>query len=132
VTLEHMGGVNGIGIDVVDVPRFRELLERRPSIVDRVFTPRERAYAAKMADPAQHLAARFAAKEAVLKALSVGIGAADFHEVEVVRDDGGAPRLHLAGRAAVLAERRGVDTWHLSLTHTRKVAMASVIAEHGT
>jgi holo-[acyl-carrier protein] synthase len=126
---EDTGRVRGIGIDAVDVARFRDVLARRPGLARRLFTDAERSYAEKTKDPGSRLAARFAAKEAVLKALGVGIGAADFHEVEVVRGDGGVPGLTLAGRAAALAERRGVRFWHLSLTHTDLVAVASVVAE---
>ncbi|HYA67271.1 MAG TPA: holo-ACP synthase [Acidimicrobiales bacterium] len=123
------GAVSGIGVDAVDVGRFRALLERRPGVVDRLFTTSEYAYAAVSHDPAPRLAARFAAKEAVLKALGVGIGAADFRDVEVKRDENGAPLLELAGRAAALAAERGVARWHVSLTHTDTVAVASVVAE---
>ncbi len=126
------GRVRGIGVDAVDVARFRAVLERRPGLAGRLFTDAERSYAESGKDPGPRLAARFAAKEAVLKALGVGIGAADFHDVEVVRVDDGAPRLALAGRAAALAAGRGVRWWHLSLTHTDLVAVASVVAEGRT
>ena len=122
-------GVRGIGIDAVDVARFRTVLGRRPGLARRLFTDAERSYAESGKDPGPRLAARFAAKEAVLKALGVGIGATDFHDVEVVRDASGAPRLALAGRAATLAAARGVRWWHLSLSHTELVAVASVVAE---
>ena len=102
------GRVRGVGVDAVDVARFRTVLARRPGLVRRLFTDGERSYASRGADPGLRLAARFAAKEATLKALGVGIGAADFHEVEVVRGADGAPHLSLAGRAAVLAAARGV------------------------
>ena len=124
-----MAGVIGIGIDAVDVARFRRVLERRPTIVERVFTPGELAYAQRSKDPAPHLAARYAAKEAVLKALGVGIGALHWRDMEVVRADGGAPSLSLTGSAAALGEERGVASWHLSLTHSDTVAVASVVAE---
>jgi len=127
--MAHAGAVSGIGVDAVDVVRFRAVLERRPSIVGRLFTAGERAYASGTADPAPRLAARFAAKEAVLKSLGVGIGAADFREVEVVRVESGAPVLSVTGRAAALAEAHGVVRWHVSLTHTDAVAVASVVAE---
>jgi holo-[acyl-carrier protein] synthase len=123
------GRVRGIGVDAVDVARFRAVLERRPGLARRLFTDAERSYAESATDPGPRLAARFAAKEAVLKALGVGIGASAFREVEVVRGDDGAPRLVLAGRAAALAAARGVRWWHLSLTHTDLVAVASVLAE---
>ncbi|MHB8680795.1 MAG: holo-ACP synthase [Acidimicrobiales bacterium] len=124
-----MGAVTGIGLDAVELARFRRVLERRPRIAERLFTDAERAYAAGGADPGARLAARFAAKEAVLKALGVGIGAAAFRDVEVVRAASGAPSLQLAGRAARLARDRGVTRWHVSLTHTETTALASVVAE---
>jgi len=123
------GRVRGIGVDAVDVARFRMVLDRRPGLARRLFTDAERSYADSGRDPGPRLAARFAAKEAVLKALGVGIGATGFHEVEVVRGDDGAPRLALAGRAASLAAARGIRWWHISLTHTDLVAVASVVAE---
>ncbi len=123
------GGVRGIGVDAVDVVRFRQVIERRPGIVDRLFTEPERAYAARSRDPGPRLAARFAAKEAVLKALGVGVGAAGFRDVEVVRADNGDPGLALSGRAAALSVGRGIHRWHLSMTHTDTIAVATVVAE---
>ena len=130
------GPVAGIGIDAVDIGRFRKVLDRRPSLADRVFTEAERADAAGRGDPAEHLAARFAAKEAVMKALGTGIGGFPLRDVEVVRAGGtgagrGAPSLRLAHRAAALAADRGVRRWHLSLTHTDALALAMVLAEAG-
>ncbi|HXQ75538.1 MAG TPA: holo-ACP synthase [Acidimicrobiales bacterium] len=123
------GRVRGIGVDAVDVARFRAVLARRPRLERRLFTDAELSYARSGRDPGPRLAARFAAKEAVLKALGVGIGATGFREVEVVRGADGAPRLSLEGRAAALAAARGVRWWHVSLTHTDLVAVASVVAE---
>ncbi|NLC77740.1 MAG: holo-ACP synthase, partial [Clostridia bacterium] len=77
------------------------------------------------------LAARFAAKEAVMKALGVGIGAFPFHAVEIINEESGSPYLRLHGQALALAKKRGINRWHLSLTHNRAVAMAFVIAEGG-
>ncbi|HTC82298.1 MAG TPA: holo-ACP synthase [Acidimicrobiia bacterium] len=122
------GEVIGVGIDAVDVERFRRVLGRRPRFAERVFTAAERAEAAGRRDPVPGLAARFAAKEAVMKSLSVGLGAFDFVDVEVVRGDGGAPALSVTGRAATLAGERSVAGWHISLTHTASVAMAVAVA----
>jgi holo-[acyl-carrier protein] synthase len=127
----HMAG---IGIDAVDIDRFRRVLRRRPSVAQRVFTEAERADAADRGDPAEHLAARFAAKEAVMKALGTGIGGFALHDVEVVRgtEPGarrGAPSLRLSARAAAVAAEQGVCRWHVSLTHTDRLAMAVVLAE---
>jgi holo-[acyl-carrier protein] synthase len=118
----------GVGIDAVDVERFRIVLGRRAGFAERVFTAAERAEAGTRQDPVPGLAARFAAKEAVMKSLSVGLGAFDFADVEVVRGEGGAPALTVSGRAAALAEERAVGGWHISLTHTASMAMAVAVA----
>lgn len=118
----------GIGIDSVDVPRFSAVLERRPSIRARVFTSQEQSYALGLADPVPSLAARFAAKEAVMKSLGVGLGAFSWGEVEVRRSRSGQPALVLTGRAAGLALDRGVRAWLVSLTHTASLASAVVAA----
>ena len=118
----------GLGVDVVDVDRFRSALARTPGIAARLFTDDEQAYAARHRDPAPRLAARFAAKEATMKAMQVGLGAFSFREVEVVRLESQAPSLVVTGRAADLAGSLGVRRWHVSLTHTRLVAQAVVVA----
>lgn len=123
--------IGGIGIDAVDVARLRSLLARRPSMARRLFTPGELAYAGRASDPAPRMATRFAAKEATMKALGVGLGSFRFTEVEVVRIGLGAPTLVLHGGAAEVAERSGVTGWHLSLTHTEQLAMAFVVGERG-
>ena len=120
-----------IGIDIVEVPRFRALLARRPRIAERLFTPRERAYAAARSDPTERLAARFAAKEAAMKALGAGFGDVAFKEVEVVRARSGQVGLRLSGRAAARADRAGVTGWHLSLSHTAGLAVAVAVAVTG-
>jgi holo-[acyl-carrier protein] synthase len=122
------GALLGLGIDSVDIPRFAQVLGRRPDLALRVFTPGEQHYAAGLANPVPSLAVRFAAKEAVMKALGVGLGAFDWVDVEVVRAEGGAPSLVVTGRAAALAGGRGIASWHLSLTHTDTVASALVAA----
>jgi len=120
--------VVGIGIDAVDVHRFRLVLARRRGLLGRLFTEGERAHSARRRDPAPSLAARFAAKEAVMKALGVGLGSFAFSDVEVITGDGGAPRLRLSGAAVALAESLGVTGWHLSLTHTDHLAEAVALA----
>lgn len=126
--LEGLGGVVGLGIDVVDIDRFRLALARTPGLVARVFTPGERAYALRKRDPTERLAARFAAKEATMKALGVGLGAFRFHDVEVTKARSGAPSLKLTDAAAVLAERRGVRSWRIAITHSALIAEAIVLA----
>ena len=120
------GALLGLGIDSVDIPRFARILDRRPALAERLFTPAERRYAAGLANPVPTLASRFAAKEAVMKALGVGLGAFGWEDVEVERQEGGAPRLLVSGRAASLAAGRGVAGWYLSITHTATVASAVV------
>jgi holo-[acyl-carrier protein] synthase len=121
-------GVRGLGTDLVEIERFRLALARRSTLSDRLFTDGEQEYAHGQHDPVHSLAARFGAKEAVMKALGAGLGAFRFREVEVVRDDSGAPALSLHGAAAALAAERGVLAWQLSLTHTDVTAMAVVLA----
>ncbi len=126
--LAGAGGIVGVGIDAVDLGRFRQVLTRRPGLASRLLTPDERRYAAAVPDPVPRTATRFAAKEAVLKALGVGLGACAFAEIEVERVGLGAPHLVLSGRAASLASRREVARWHLTLTHTDTVALAVAVA----
>lgn len=121
-----MTPIAGLGVDAVDVGRFRTVLGRRPQITERLFTEGERRDGA--GDP-QRLAVRFAAKEATMKALGRGIGSMGWHDVEVVREAGGAPSLRLTAAAEALARRHGVARWHVSLTHTDAVAVAMVVAE---
>jgi holo-[acyl-carrier protein] synthase len=120
--------VIGIGTDLVELDRFRLALTRTPGIVDRLFTDDERAYAELRRDPTERFAARFAAKEAVLKAMGAGIGECDFREIEVVRAESGAPSVRLHGRAAGLAADRGVGEWRLTMTHTASLAQAIAVA----
>jgi len=122
------GPVKGVGVDAVDVERFRRSLERTPSMRERLFTAIELAYVAPKSDPVPSLAARFAAREAVMKALGVGLGAFGFHDVWVERADSGEPSLRVTGPALALADGAGITRWHLSITHTALVAIAYVVA----
>ena len=119
----------GIGVDVVEIERFRRSLERTPTIRERLFTAIELEYVAPKLDPVPSLAARFAAREAVMKSLGLGLGAFGFHDVWVERADSGAPSLVFVGRALELSREAGVQRWHLSLTHSDLVAVAYVVAE---
>jgi holo-[acyl-carrier protein] synthase len=112
-----------VGIDLLEIDRLERALARRPRLAERLFTDGERAYAASRARPGQHLAARFCAKEAVAKALT--LQAWDFRDVEVV-SDGGAPTVALSGAAARRARELGV-TVGVSLTHTTAQAAAVAI-----
>jgi holo-[acyl-carrier protein] synthase len=114
--------VVGIGVDVVDVQRFAAALERTPALRDRLFTPSEREL------PTPSLAARFAAKEAIAKALGAPDGLR-WHDAEILRGDDGSPQLTLRGTVAEAAAARGVEDWQLSLSHDGGVAVAMVVAQ---
>jgi holo-[acyl-carrier protein] synthase len=116
-------GIVGVGVDVVEVERLQRALARTPSLAARLFTPGERA-----AGRVESLAARFAAKEAVAKALGAP-GGLRWVDAEVVRDEGGRPRLRLHGGVAEEAAAQGISTWHLSLSHDGGLATAVVVAE---
>jgi holo-[acyl-carrier protein] synthase len=122
-------GVVGVGVDVMEIARFAQALARRPRIAERCFTEAEAAYCAAKPFPPQHFAARFAAKEAVGKAL--GIGMTRWREVEVVRGRG-APTIALHGLYAERGRRLGVTRIHVSLTHGEQSAIAFAVAESGT
>jgi holo-[acyl-carrier protein] synthase len=113
-----------IGLDLLEIDRLERALERRPRLAERLFTEAERSYAATKARPAQHLAARFCAKEAVAKALSLDGWC--FTDVEVVATDG-APGVRLSGAAERRAGELGVDVT-LSLTHSESTAGAVAVA----
>ena len=121
----------GVGVDVVDIERFRRVLARTPSMRERLFTVAELAYVEPRVDPIPSLAARFAAREAMMKALGLGLGSFGFHEVSVHVADGGAPSLIVTGRAAELAGVRRAVAFHLSLSHDGPVAVAVVVADGG-
>jgi holo-[acyl-carrier protein] synthase len=118
----------GVGIDVVDLVRFRAMLARTPGVAERLFTDDERDYAGRQRDPTPRLAARFAAKEATMKALGVGLGAFGWHDVEVVRLESSAPALRVTGQAETLAASSGVREWKVSLSHSDLIAQALVVA----
>jgi holo-[acyl-carrier protein] synthase len=118
------------GVDIIEVQRIADMLERHGQhFLDRVFTAGEQAYAAASRRRHEHLAARFAAKEAVLKAIGTGwrSGIA-WTDVEVVPLPSGQPTVRLHGRAMEAAHEQGIANWSLSLSHTSSYAVASAIA----
>ena len=120
-----------IGIDIIEVRRVREVLARTPRFAERVFTDAERDYCeSRGVVAAQHYAARFAAKEAALKALQTGWrGGISWHDVEVAAYDSGAPYLILRGIAKELLEALGASRAYLSISHTTEHAIAEVVLE---
>ena len=113
----------GVGTDIVEIERIALVCEREPAFVERVFTQTEREYALSKPSKYLHLAARFAAKEAVAKALG---GPFSWNEVEVVNNSDGKPMVNLYGRAKAAA---GNATVHLSVSHTKHYASAVAVVE---
>lgn len=120
-----------IGIDIIEVHRVQETIARTPRFAERVFTEAERAYCeSRGAVAAQHYAARFAAKEAALKALQTGwSGGIGWQDIEVTAKESGAPLLLFHGRARELYEQSGATSAHLSIAHTTEHAVAQVVLE---
>lgn len=112
----------GIGVDVVQVSRFQQQLHRTPALRTRLFVPAERPLSIRS------LAARFAAKEAVAKALGAPAGM-NWQDCQVILDAAGAPKVRTAGSVAAVAESQGIRQWHLSLSHDGDLATAMVVAE---
>lgn len=114
--------IAGIGVDIVDLARFERAVARTPRLRERLFAESERGL------PLRSLAGRFAAKEALMKALGDATGVT-WHDMEIVSDAEGNPSMRLTGAAAEIAERRGITDIHLSMSHDAGVAIAQVVAE---
>lgn len=121
----------GIGVDVVDIARFERALQRTPTLTSRLFSESEQLKDGKPR-PLRSLAGRFAAKEALIKALGDSSGVT-WHDMRVVSDQLGNPSLELHNSTKAIAERRGITSVHLSMSHDAGIAIAYVIAEarHG-
>lgn len=120
--------VLGLGVDIVEIERMATALQRHPRLKERIFSEAEREYCEKRSRPEVHYALRFAAKEAVLKALGTGFSGMRFRDVEVVRESNGRPVPALHGRAAERADELGIIEMHLSLSFTHATAVASAVA----
>jgi len=120
----------GHGIDLVEIARIERLLTDHPDrFPARCFTPAELALAGDDKGRAEHLAGRFAAKEAILKALGTGLSQGiEWTDIEVARADSGAPEVRLRGHALAIADRLGIRSWFVSISHAGALAMASAIA----
>lgn len=112
----------GIGVDLVDIPRFEHSLSRTPRLLERLFTPGERTL------PPRSLAARYAAKEALIKALG-GSDGVHWTEIEITPEPSGRPWFTLTGSTATVVAERGITTLHLSMSHDAGLATAYVVAE---
>lgn len=119
----------GLGVDIVEIERMRTILDRTPSFAERVFSPEECAYCLAKSNPAAHFALRFAAKEAVVKALGTGFSdGINVRDIEVVRTKGGKPVAKLSGRAFEIAQEQGVRDLPISLSYTHSDAVACAMA----
>lgn len=121
----------GLGIDLADIERVRQVLDRYPRFAERCFTEHERTYAFRFAKPERRLAARFAGKEAVMKSMGTGWRRIRWQDVEIT--GGGKPTVNVYGTAARRAEMLGVTAFEVTITHTDTDAMVFAIAlgEHG-
>ncbi len=126
--LEQLIGatVVSLGVDVIEIDRIRRATSTRERFVRRVYTDDEARYCRLARDPGERFAARFAAKEATMKALGVGLGGVDFRDMSVRRSASGAPSLRVVGRADTRAAELGITRWLITLSHSDTVAMAVV------
>ncbi len=118
-----------VGTDILEIDRFRRVLERRPGLREKVFTEAEVSYCESKADSVPHFAARFCAKEAFSKAIGTGVREFSMSEVEVVRNDLGKPRIELSGRAYKIASDLAVKDVEVSISHSDLFAVAVVVIE---
>ena len=126
-----MAHVAGVGTDLTQISRFSRFLEqKKTALLDRLFTASEQDYSLQKHNPAPHLAARYAAKEAFLKALGLGLREGiSWQDMTVVHDELGKPSLQLSGRALEIFEQRSLSALHLSYSHDGDYAMATVVLE---
>jgi len=125
-----MSPVAGLGTDLSRVARFERLLGEKRAVIDRLFTDNEKSYAFAKKHPAPHLAARFAAKEAFLKALGLGLrDGISWLDMDVELDALGKPSLKLTGRAREIFDEKGMGRLHLSYSHEGDYAFATVVLE---
>lgn len=122
--------IKGIGVDIVDIQRLKRAVERwGDRFLERVFTEGEITYCLGKGDPYASLAVRFAAKEALLKAVGAGEGRLAFRDIEIVSRRDGNPSIRPAGRLKGVLEGKGITDVHLSLSHERHYGVAFVVAE---
>jgi holo-[acyl-carrier protein] synthase len=124
--------IKGTGIDITSVIRIKRIIERwGDRFLNKVFTEEERIYCLNKAIPAQHFAARFAAKEAAFKMLGTGLRDNSWNDVTIYKNSLGKPEVNLQGKAARKAEKLGIEKIYISLSHEKNYAVAQVIAEGG-
>ncbi len=120
--------IKGVGIDIVEIERFRIAMERHRGLIERLFTAKERAYCLSMKKPHLHFAVRFAAKEAVLKAFGTGLRGMSWRDFEIEKDMYGKPLVNLKGKASKRASAMGIDEFLISLSFSKNNAIGLAIA----
>lgn len=121
--------ITGIGTDLIEIVRIQRAIEKNPHFMERVYTANEIAYCRLKKNAWQSFAARFAAKEAVSKALGTGIGPVGLMEIEILNAENGQPKVVLHGKALQLAADRNIQRVHISLSHSEAYAMATAVLE---
>ena len=121
--------ITGIGTDLIEIVRIQRAIEKNPHFMERVYTANEIAYCRRKKNAWQSFAARFAAKEAVSKALGTGIGPVGLMEIEILNAENGQPKVVLHGKALQLAADRNIQRMHISLSHSEAYAMATAVLE---
>jgi holo-[acyl-carrier protein] synthase len=121
--------ITGIGTDLIEIVRIQRAIEKNPHFMERVYTANEIAYCRRKKNAWQSFAARFAAKEAVSKALGTGIGPVGLMEIEILNTENGQPVVVLHGKALQLAADRNIQRVHISLSHSEAYAMATAVLE---
>jgi len=121
-----------VGTDIVEIERIRKAAERHPAFWERVLTPQEKAYCLAQGNPIQSLAGRFAAKEAVLKCLGIGLFRLSWHDLEICTDSLGCPMVKLKASLDQILARKNIAAVSLSISHCQSYAMAVAVGEGGS
>jgi holo-[acyl-carrier protein] synthase len=122
--------IAGIGTDIIEIARIKRAIERNSGFCDKIFTDGEITYCETKADPGISYAARFAVKEAFMKALGTGWNhEVAFKDIETVSQEDGAPRLVIHGNTKIAFDKRGIDTMHVTISHEKEYAVATVVLE---
>lgn len=118
-----------IGTDIIEISRVRSAAARHPAFYDKILSNREKIYCLGKADPVTSLAGRFAAKEAVLKCLGLGLRGLSWHDLEIIPDELGAPQAFFSENLKRHLEGRGIKAVKVSISHSREYAMAVAVGE---
>lgn len=120
--------IQSVGVDIVEIERIEEAMAKRPErLLNRLFTKAEQEYCVAKSNASMYLAGRFAAKEAVLKVLGTGLRNVRWTDIEIVKDELGKPHVGLCGTAEALARQQGIDKILLSISHSRRYAVAQAV-----